>query len=93
MSDKQTINMRNYQHQRYEIRLKGHIDMKWADWFESLVITLEEDGNTLLTGLVVDQSALYSLIKKIRDLGIQLISVNQVETNETQPNDLKKEKK
>jgi len=90
MSDKQIINPKNNQHQCYEIRLKGHIDVQWADWFESLTITLEEDGDTLITGPVVDQSALHSLLKKVRDLGIPLISVNRVETNETHPNRLKK---
>ncbi len=63
----------------YQIRLKGHLDARWADWFEGLSITLEEDGNTLLTGPVVDQAALHGLLKKVRDLGMQLISVGPVE--------------
>jgi hypothetical protein len=62
----------------YEIRLKGHLDNRWADWFEGLTITLAEDGDTLLTGPVIDQAALYGLLKKIRDLGMVLISVNSV---------------
>jgi len=62
----------------YEIRLKGHLGRQWADWFEGLTITLEEDGNTLLTGLVLDQAALHGLLKKVRDLGMPLISVNRV---------------
>jgi hypothetical protein len=62
----------------YEIRIKGHLDAQWADWFEGLIITLEEDGNTLLTGLVADQAALHGLLKKVRDLGMSLISINQV---------------
>lgn len=77
----------------YQIRLKGHLDSQWADWFEGLTITLEDDGDTLLTGPVIDQAALHGLLKKIRDLGIPLISVNRVETNGTHPNRLKKEKK
>jgi len=62
----------------YEIRIKGHLDDRWSDWFGGLTITLEEDGNTLLTGPVVDQAALHSLLKKVRDLGMPLISVNFV---------------
>ncbi len=77
----------------YEIRIKGHLDSQWTDWFEDLTVTLEETGDTLLTGPVVDQAALHGLLKKIRDLGIPLISINRVETNETHPNRLKKEKK
>jgi hypothetical protein len=62
----------------FEIRIKGHLDAQWADWFEGLAITLEEDGNTLLTGRVADQAALHGLLKKVRDLGMSLVSVNQV---------------
>ena len=60
----------------YEIRLKGHLDDRWSDWFGGLTITLEEDGDTLLTGPVVDQAALHGLLKKARDLGLPLVSVN-----------------
>jgi len=59
----------------YEIRIKGHLDDQWTDWFEGLTITREESGDTLLTGPVADQAALYGLLKKIRDLGMPLISV------------------
>lgn len=65
----------------YEIRIKGHLVGQWADWFEDMSITLEDNGDTLLTGLVVDQSALYGLLKRVRDLGMPLISVNRLEGN------------
>ena len=63
----------------YQIRLKGHLGSQWSDWFDGLTITLEEDGDTLLTGPVVDQAALHGLLKKIRDLGLPLLSVNPLE--------------
>ena len=63
----------------YQLRLKGHLGCQWTDWFEGLTITLEEDGDTLLTGPVVDQAALHGLLKKVRDLGMPLVSVSPVE--------------
>ena len=66
----------------YQIRLQGHLNRKWIDWFEGLTMTLEDDGNTLLTGPVVDQAALYGYLKKVRDLGIPLLSVNSVGTGD-----------
>ncbi|QIN85152.1 hypothetical protein GBA63_11975 [Rubrobacter tropicus] len=57
----------------YQIRLKGHLGPKWADWFGDVTITLEDDGETLLTCPVVDQAALHGLLRKIRDLGMPLI--------------------
>jgi hypothetical protein len=67
----------------YQIRVKGHLDSQWTDWFEGLSITLEENGDTLLSGSVVDQAALHGLLKKVRDLGMPLVSVNQVQFDET----------
>jgi hypothetical protein len=64
---------------RYEIRLKGHLDDRWADWFGDLTLTREDNGETLLRGPVVDQTALYGLLRKVRDLGLPLVSVNQVD--------------
>lgn len=63
----------------YQIRIKGHLGLEWADWFEGLTITLEPTGDTLLTGPVVDQAALHGLLKKVRDLGLPLLGVNTVE--------------
>ena len=63
----------------YEIRIKGHLDNRWADWFEGLTITAFDNGETLLTGPVVDQAALHGLLRKVRDLGLPLLSVIHVE--------------
>jgi hypothetical protein len=62
----------------YQIQLKGHLGRQWSAWFEGLTITLEENGDTLLTGPVVDQAALHGLLRKVRDLGMPLVSVNSV---------------
>ena len=63
--------------QFYEIRIEGHLDGQWADWFDGMSITLEEDGTTLLSGPVPDQPALYGLLRKVRDLGLPLVAVNR----------------
>jgi len=63
----------------YQIRIKGRLGRQWTDWFEGLTITQDEEGNTLLTGPVIDQAALHGLLKKVRDLGMPLLSVNPVE--------------
>ena len=67
----------------YEIRLKGHLEARWADRFGGMTITLEGNGDTLLTGPVLDQAALHGLLKKVRDLGLPLLSVNRIELNQT----------
>jgi len=66
----------------YEIRIKGHLDDRWADWFGEVTITRVDNGETLLTGPVVDQAALYGLLKKVRDLGLPLVSVMRVEPHQ-----------
>jgi hypothetical protein len=67
---------------RCELRIKGHLDARWADWFEGLSFTHEEGGTTLLHGQVVDQAALYGLLRKVRDLGMPLISVACVKSGQ-----------
>jgi hypothetical protein len=66
----------------YQIRLKGHLGDEWTDWFDGLTIMLDEDGDTLLTGPVIDQAALHGLLKKVRDLGLTLVSVVSIQPNE-----------
>ena len=63
----------------YDIRLKGHHDAKWADWFDGMTITRADNGETLLSGPVVDQAALHGVLRKVRDLGLPLVSVNQID--------------
>ena len=59
----------------YRIRIQGQLDSQWSDWFDEMTITLEDDGNTLISGPIIDQAALHGLLKRIRDLGLTLISV------------------
>ncbi|KAA3646752.1 MAG: hypothetical protein DWQ07_11155 [Chloroflexi bacterium] len=66
----------------YHIRLKGHLGSQWVEWFEGLTITLEDEGDTLLYGPLADQAALHGLLRKIRDLGLPLLSVVCVPANE-----------
>jgi hypothetical protein len=72
-----------------EIRIKGHLDDKWAAWFDGLTITREANGDTRLTGPAIDQAALHGLLRKVRDLGLPLISVNQVDPEQAQGPDAK----
>jgi hypothetical protein len=72
----------------YQIRIKGHLGPEWTNWFEGLTITFGKDGDTLLTGSVVDQSALHGLLKKIRDLGLPLVSFCPLEQSQTDKSDV-----
>ena len=75
----------------YQIRIEGHLGREWTDWFEGLAIRLEDNGTTLLTGAVVDQTALYGLLRKVRDLGIPLLSVVRANPDQEVALDIKQE--
>jgi hypothetical protein len=79
MSNKLNPEMDLGQPMVYQIRIKGHLGTEWSGWFDGLTITLEDDGDTLLTGQVVDQAALHGLLKKVRDLGMPLVSVIRID--------------
>jgi hypothetical protein len=72
----------------YRIRIQGHLGKQWTTWFDGLTLTLEEDGNTLLSGPVADQSALHGILKKIRDLGMPLLSVSFVDSDPVTKKDI-----
>jgi len=69
----------------YEIRIAGHLPSRWSEWFAGFTVTLEPDGTTLLSGSVIDQAALYGLLRKVRDTGLTLIAVNQIPPKQEQP--------
>jgi hypothetical protein len=73
----------------YEIRLKGHLDNRWVDRLGGVIITLEENGNSLLTCFVIDQAGLHGLLKRIRDLGMHLLSVNFVDPGQSKKQEIK----
>ena len=73
----------------YQISIEGHLGREWADWFEGLAITALDNGNTLLTGAVVDQAALHGLLRKVRDVGIPLLSVVRVKPGQAETSDVK----
>ena len=64
---------------RYRIRLRGHLETRWAAWFEGMTLSHERDGSTILSGQVVDQAALHGLLQRVRDLGVPLVSVNRAD--------------
>jgi hypothetical protein len=69
----------------YQIRVEGHLSSRWTDWFEGLTVTPEESGHTLIAGPVADQAALHGILKKVRDLGTPLVSVNRIEPGTETP--------
>lgn len=73
----------------YEIRIKGHLNDRWAARFEGMILRLEDNGDTLLTGRVVDQAALHGLLRQVRDLGMPLLSVIHVQTGHADAPDVK----
>ena len=72
----------------YQIRIKGHLGLEWTDWFGGLTLTLEDNGETLLTGPVVDQAALHGVLRKVRDVGMPLLSVIRVKPGEAEAADV-----
>jgi len=75
----------------YQIRVRGHLGRQWTEWFEGLTITLEDNGNTLLTGIVIDQAALYGYLRKVRDLGLPLLSVHSTGPGAQEPSEVTKD--
>jgi len=92
MSNKRNPETNSSQPMIYQIRIKGHLNHQWRDWFDNATIALTEDGDTLLTCLVVDQAALHGLLKKVRDLGMPLLYVNLIVYNPKSQNSSKKER-
>jgi hypothetical protein len=91
MSNEISAEMNPAQPLVYQIRIKGHLGREWTDWFEGCTITALDNGDMLLTGLVVDQAALHGVLKKVRDLGLPLLSVNRVTPDEVDASDVKQE--
>jgi hypothetical protein len=75
--------------QIYQIRIKGHLGHQWAEWFEGLSITLTDNGETLLTGPLIDQAALHGVLKKVRDLALPLVSVRSVKSSQEDSTDFR----
>ena len=73
----------------YEIKVKGHLGCQWTDWFGGLTITQEDNGDTLLTGPVIDQAALHGVLRKVRDLGMPLLSVIRVKPGQADVSDVR----
>jgi hypothetical protein len=89
MSSKRNSERNSDQPMIYQIRVKGHLGHHWTDWFEGLTIQLTDNGETLLTGPVIDQAALHGLLKKVRDSGMSLLSVMHVKPEQADAPDIK----
>ena len=89
MSNQRNLKTDPSQPMIYQIRLQGHLGRQWTAWFEGLTLTLEDNGDTLLTGPVVDQAALHGLLRKVRDLGMPLLSVVRLKPGQTDMSDVK----
>jgi hypothetical protein len=89
MSESHASTEVRYEPGLYEIRIKGHLEKRWVNWFEGMTITLTDNGDTVLTGPVVDQSALHGLLRKVRDLGMPLISVICINPDQADAPDIK----
>jgi hypothetical protein len=85
MAEPQTPAPDRSEAERYDIRLTGHLDAHWTDWFDGLAVTHDNDGTTVISGQVADQAALHGLLQRIRDLGLPLLSVRQVEGDQPDP--------
>ena len=90
MANERTIEPDPGQPLVYQIRIKGHLGPRWTDWFGGLTLTLADNGDTLLTGPVADQAALHGLLRKVRDLGLPLISVTPAQTGRADGPDFKR---
>lgn len=85
MDDKRKATSARRDGGRYELRVKGHLDARWADWFDGLTLTRVSDGSTAIRGAVTDQAALHGLLQKLRDLGLALVSVTELELDPDDP--------
>ncbi|MBA2470276.1 MAG: hypothetical protein H0V37_12805 [Chloroflexia bacterium] len=74
----------------YQIRIKGHLGHQWTDWFDGMTLTPEENGDTFVTGPVVDQAALHGLLRKVRDLGLPLLSIVRIDPKQEEMPDVPK---
>lgn len=81
MSERHTPTPDSREARRYEIRLRGHLDARWATWFDGLTVRQESDGTTVISGSVGDQAALHGLLQRVRDLGLPLVSVTQADAD------------
>jgi hypothetical protein len=82
MSGRTSVDGDRHEAGRYEIRLKGHLDTRWAAWFDGLSLTHHSDGTTVIHGPIADQAALHGLLQKVRDTGLALVSVTRVELDQ-----------